>query len=307
MKTTKILILFLILNNTASGQQNSLRSKLIDEKYTWKTVSTDQIESYYFDLQPIQTSKFESHFRISLPGQIIDFYTSEKSKYIGTLTNHTTEYKNIKIKNTNFQEFREYQYLIEKIELDTEKVNEIVEMLISSQIQIPTDSLIPSWQQNFLDYNEIIFQFKIAKKYKKQTYHCIWSQKDDAEFKNTIFNNYQTLNSTFHLDSLYKNFEGKLKNGITYSRDGYIMTNKMTKKQSNIWSKSQPKRDYLKSIKDSVDNYLNSELKKKNIILKDIDCFGDYQLIFSLKGKLKKINLNKQEKPTLKESFGLSV
>lgn len=291
----------------ASGQENGLRTKLIDENYTWRTVSSEQLDSFYFDLQPIQTTKFKSHFRISLTGQIIDFYSSDNSKYHGKLTNYSTEYISVKNKDNDYDQNKEYQYVIEQIDLEQSNVENIVEKFIrTGQPEIPTDTLIASWQRNFLHCNGLIFQFNINGKYTKQTFHCPWGQNDSVEFKNIILNNYQTLKSTFQLDSLYDSFESKLPKGKTYSRDGYRMMYKMTDRQSESWKKSQPQRDYMKSIKDTVDNYINSELKKRNIELNKIECFEDYRLTFGKNGKLKNVNLSAYDKPTLKKSLGLS-
>ena len=307
IKVTSILVLFLFFSILASGQEYGLRTKLMDENYTWRTVSPEQLDSFYFDLQPIQTTKFKSHFRISLIGQIIDFYSSDNSKYQGKLTNYSTEYISIKNKDTDYDQSKEYQYVIEQIDLEQSRVDKTVEELIKTgQIEIPTDTLISSWQHNFLDCNGIVFQFNINGKYTKQIFDCPWGQKDNVEFKSIILDNYQTLKSTLQLDSLYDVFLSKLPKGKTYSRDGYIMMYKMTDLQSESWKKAQPQRDFMKSVKDTVDNYLKSELKKQNIELKDIDCFEDYRLTFGTNGKLKKIKISHYNVPKLKNSFGLS-
>jgi len=306
MKVTLTIIFFLFLTIFASGQENGLRTKLIDENYTWRTVSAEQLDSFYFDLQPIQTTKFKSHFRISLTGQLIDFYSTDNSKYHGKLTNYSTEYISVKDKNNDYDQRKEFQYVIEQIDLEQSKVDKIVEKLIKTgQPEIPTDTLIVSWQRIFLHCNGIVFQFNINGKYTKQIFHCPWGQKDSVEFKSIILDNYQTLKSTFQLDSLYDNFERKLPKGKTYSRDGYRMMYKMTDQQSENWKKSQSQKDVMKSVKDTVDSYLNSELKKQNIELNGINCFEDYRLTFGKNGKLKKISLSHYNKPKLKNSLGL--
>ena len=79
----------------------------------------------------------------------------------------------------------------------------------------------------------------------------------------------------------------------------------MTDQQSENWKKSQPQRDLMKSVKDTVDSYINSELKKQDIKLNGIDCFEDYRLTFGKNGKLKSVKLSHHDKPTLKKSLGL--
>lgn len=75
MKVILTTIFFLLLTICVSGQENELRTKLIDENYSWRNATAEQLDSFYFDLQPVQTTKFKSHFRISLTGQTIDFYS----------------------------------------------------------------------------------------------------------------------------------------------------------------------------------------------------------------------------------------
>ena len=79
----------------------------------------------------------------------------------------------------------------------------------------------------------------------------------------------------------------------------------MTDKQSENWEKTQPKRDFMKSVKDTLDSYINTELKKQRVELEEIDCFQDYGLTFGTNGKLKKVAISKQDKPKLKNSLGL--
>ena len=306
MKVTLSTIFFLLLTICVSGQVNGLRTKHIDENYSWRNKTAEQIDSFYFDLQPIQTTKFKAHFRISLTGQTIDFFSSDNVKFQGILTNYITEYITVKSKGSDYDQSKEHQYVIEQIDLEQTKVDKFVEGLIKTgQLEIPTDTLISSWQRNFLHCNSLAFQFNIDGKYTKQIFHCPWGQKDSIEFKSIILNNSENLKSTFQLDSIYDSFEGKLPKGKTYSRDGYRMVYKMTDQQSENWKKSQPQRDYMKSVKDTVDSYLNSELKKQKNQLNGIDCFEDYRLTFGKNGKLKSVTLSDYDKPTLKKSLGL--
>lgn len=306
MKVTLSTIFFLLLTICVSGQENGLRTKLIDENYSWGNKTAEQLDSCYFDLQPIQTTKFKSHFRISLTGQIIDFFSSDNVEFHGKLTNYITEYITVKSKDSDYDQSKEHQYVIEQIDLEQTKVDKIIEKLIrTGQPEIPTDTLINSWQHNFLHCKSLVFQFNLNGKYTKQIFHCPWGQKDSVEYKNIVLDNYQTLKSTFQLDSLYESFESKLPKGKTYSRDGYRMMYKWTDKQSENFAKTKPQRDFMKSVKDTIDIYINSELKKQDIKLDGIDCFEDYRLTFGKNGKLKTVKLSHHDKPTLKKSLGL--
>jgi hypothetical protein len=280
------------------GQKKELLTKSIDKKHSWGNATEEQIDSFYFNLQPIQASKFKCHFRISLTGQTLDFYSVDNVKYLGQLTNYTKEY---------IDQSKESQYVYEKINLEQSKVEEIVEKIIKTgQLEIPTDSLISSWKRNFLHCNSLVFQYNVNGKYTKQIYQCPWGQNDTLAYKNIILNNLENLKSTFQLDSIYGIFESKLPKGKSYSRDGYRMMYKLTDKESKNRRKMQPQKDFMKSVKDSVDSFLNSELKKQDVKLNEIDCLEDYQVTFGKNGKLKTIKVFQYNKPTLKESLGLS-
>lgn len=307
MKVNLSTLSFLLLTICVSGQENGLRTRLIDENYSWKNNTTKQLDSIYFDLQPIQTTKFKSHFRITLVGQTIDFYSSDNVKFHGKLTNYITEYNTVISKDSDYAQSKEYQYVIEQIDLEQTKVDKFVKVLIKTgQLEIPTDTLIPPWNHNFLHCNSLVFQFNIDGKYIWQIFHCPWGQKDSIEFKSIILNNYEKVKSIFQLDSLYESLESKLPKGKTYSRDGYRMMYKMTDQQSENWKKSQPQRDFMKPVKGTVDIHLNSELKKQKIELNGLNCFQDYLLTFGKNGKLKTVTLSHHDKLILTNSLDLS-
>lgn len=306
MKVSFTILFFLLSTILASGQDYGLQTKMINENYTLINKTVQQLDSFYFDLQPIQNTKFITHFRISLLGQTIDFYSADNIKFQGKLTNYITEYVSIKNKNSDYNRNKEYQYIIEQIDLEQSKVDRFVVNLIKTgQPEIAMDNIISNWQSNFLHCNNLFFQFYINGKYTQQIFHCPWGQQDSVEYKNIVLNNYQTLKSTFLLDSLYDIFIGKLPNGKTYSSDGYRMMFKITERQVNYLKKNQAQRDFMKSIKDSVDNYFNSELEKLNIELDGFNCFKDYRLIFGMNGKLNTIKLSHYNKSSLKKSLGL--
>lgn len=307
MKANLTMVFSFFLALFANGQEKEFQMKLIDENYTWRTASPEQLDSFYFDLQPIQSTKFKSHFRISWNGQTIDLYSADNLKYYGKLTNYTTEYITVKNKDKNHNQHKRYRYVIEQIDLQQSKVAEIVQKLIQTgQPEIPTGALIPSWVHNFLHCESLVFQFNINGSYTQQAFHCPWGQNDSIAFKKTILDNYQSLKLTFLLDSLYSNFEGKLPKGKTYTRDGYRFRYTMTDKQSKAWKKNQPQRDFMKSVKDTINSHINAELKKQDIKLDGINCFESYELTFGKNGRLKKVGVSHYNKPRLKNSLGFA-
>ncbi len=304
MKQTLAFILALTFSVAVYGQR--LQYKKIDNNYSWRTATKSQIDSFYYELNPIQTSEKQIHLRISLTGQLVDIFSIDGKNYEGVLTNIITGYSFRKVKGQEYEESFASQEVFQKISLDRAKVKYVFDSLIASrQLDIPTDSLILNWNTNFLHCGSIHFQYKIDGQFKTQEYFCPWSQSDTVTYKSIIVSNYNLIKTTFNLDSLYKQFENELPKGKSYSRDGYRMMYKMTNKESENWAKGKPRRDYLKSIKDTVDNYLELRLNNQKIELDNIECFENYQLVFGTNGKLKKVEVVEYDKPKLRNSLGL--
>lgn len=304
MKQIFAFILTLAFSITVYGQE--LQYKEIDKDYSWRTATKSQIDSFYYDLNPVETSKMQIHLRISSIGQVVDLFSNDGINYGGVLTNIITEFDSEKVKGQDYESSIARQEVFQKINLDNTKVKYVIDSLIASKlIKTPTDSLIPNWNTHFLHCGSIHFQYKIDRQFKTQKYFCPWSQNATVSYKSVIVGNYNLIKTTFNLDSLYKKFENEIPKGKSYSRDGYRMMYKMTDRQSANWSKGKPRRDYLKSIKDTVDNYIETRLSNQEIELVEIDCFEDYRLFFGKNGRLKKIEVSKYDKPKLRNSLGL--
>ncbi|NAY93471.1 hypothetical protein GTQ34_16285 [Muricauda sp. JGD-17] len=304
MRRCLVFILSIILSPVVNSQE--ILYKKTNKNYSWRTATKSQIDSFYYGLEPINSSKKKIHLRISLTGQLIDLFSTDGVNYMGVLTNVITEYGSEKVKGQDYESNVARQEVFQKIDLDKIKVKYVIDSLNSSKLlNFPTDSLIPNWNNNFLHCSYIHIQQKINQKFKSQEYYCPWSQDDSLSFKSIIVDNHQLLKKVFHLDSLYSSFQNKLPKGKTYSRDGYRLMYKLTDKESAGWNQDKPRRDYLKGIKDTVDNYLKSRLDNLDIELVEIDCFEDYRLVFGKNGKIKKIRVSKYDKPKLKNSLGL--
>lgn len=296
MKQIYSIILILIYSVTVNGQK--LQYKTVDKNFTWWTATAHQIDSFYYNLNPIQASNFQIHVRISLTRQIIDLF-GNRENYNGTVTNIITE--------QGYNEHKPDKKVFEKRELDRDKVRFVINSLNSAgQFDLPTDSLIPNWNMNFLHCGSIYFDSKIDGQFRTQKYFCPWSQKDSVQYKSLVVKNYHLIKEAFALDSIYKEFEGKLPKGKTYSADGYRVMYIMTDKESENWKKSEPRRKYLESMKDTVDRLITAELKNQKIELADIDCFEDYDLVFGTNGKLEKVTVSEYDKPKLKKSLSRS-
>lgn len=280
-----VLIVNLIISIQLHGQVSNLRCS--------------EIDSFYHLLPVVKNSKFKIHIRVSLTGQTIDLYSNDKISFQGTLTNNITEYKSVKTKGGERSESSQVVY--QTFQLDSTLSSEVAtKILQSGQDNIPTDSLVKNWKKWYLHCGSIFFQFKENNNYIEQSFHCPWSQPDSVEFKKTIISNYKFLEDKLQLETRFGTFESLLPKGKTYSKDGYGIMYIMTNEQSKAWEKDRPKRDYLKSIKDTINDFLNNRLKEVRVDYgsKESPCFSA-TLKFNRKGKLKSVKTNKSDRPKI--------
>lgn len=278
--------------------------KLIYGQTSWTTYPADLPMHDSLKVQQLDIPKtdYAFYYRLLLNGQTIDIYSQDKTVFNGEITNSIKEYKYVKIDNDYRSQAT--QLYSEKVEIDSSLATSIALQLIKSEQQsIPTDTLIDSWTKWYLHCGNLNFEIKNEGNYVKQSFHCPWSQPDYVEFKDVILSNYKLLQKELKLDSIYREFMSQLPKGKTYSRSGYGMTYIMTDKQEEDWENDRPRRDYLKSIRDTIDSYLRTELEKQKIELKDINCFEDYRLTFNEDGKLWKLKLSEYNKPKLFDDF----
>lgn len=296
---------FLILISTSLfSQSNDLHKIEIDTGFTWRNSTAAERDSFYLNLPVVRNTSFKTHIRISLVGQRIDLVSDDNKQFSGTLTNSTTEYKTVK---TEFGDsYEAFRIVSNKVLLDSSICSLIASKIIESgQPYIPTDSLIPSWNKWFLHCASADFQIKLKSNYVEQYYYCPWSQPDSTEFKDIIVSNYSLLNGSLRLDVYYETFEGLLEKGKTYSKDSYWFKYIMTDQERESWNRDKPRRDYLKSIKDTIDSYLNSNLQnlQSRSDTMTFSCYGAYNLTFGKSGHLKKIWIHPAEKMKLSDGL----
>ncbi len=296
----RIFILILSIVSVKIYSQ-SIEYKLND--ITNNKLSLEKENQYLYNLNPINQTSGSIHFRIIYNRQIIDLIRTNRNQFSGSILNRITQF-NYKKKNKN--ELKDKYEFFQRNEIDSVKAKEIVnKLLISKQYNLPSDSLIPNWNSNFLHCNTTYYQIKIENNVKNQKYDCIYGQDSTNVINKTLIDNNRLITKSLKLDSIYSSFTNKLPKGKSYSYDGYRVMYILTEKQNKDWIKSKPIRDYLKSKKDSVDNYLNLIIKQINIKNEKFNCFETYHLTFTKEGKLKKIKVADYNKPSLKKSLGL--
>lgn len=289
MKMKYILFILTILTFSSIYGQTGLTS------YSADLPAPDSLEVELID---IEKSDYTFFFRLHLSGQTIEIYSKDNKTYNGKIVNSIKEYNQIKFDDD--YRTKATKIYTEKVPIKKSKATSLAQQIIESgQILIPTDTLIESWTRWHLHCGSLKFELKNDGKSLEQSFHCPWSQPDSVEFKDVILSNYDLLKEELKLDSIYQGFWSQLPKGKTYSRNGYGMTYIMTDVQETAWKKDKPRRDYLKSIKDTVDTYLRTELDKQYIKLDGINCFEDYHLTFNENGKLRKLKVSDYDKPKL--------
>lgn len=291
MKSALLILTFLTFNS-AFGQ-TGLTS------YSADLPMQDSLEVALVD---IEKSEYAFYFRLLTSGQTVEIFSQDNRNFQGTITNSIKEYSQIKIEDDIRTQAT--KLFTEKVTIDTSVAASIAQQIrVSGQTSIPTDTLIKSWRRYYLHCGSLIFEIKNEGKYIEQSFHCPWGQPDSVEFKDVILSNYDLLKQELKLDSIYHGFWKQLPKGKTYSRIGHRMTYKLTDEQTAAWEKDKPRRDYLKSIKDTVDSYLKMRLEEIQATSDSTNspCRRAH-LTFGTNGKLKKIRTNRD----IKLSDGLS-
>jgi hypothetical protein len=269
-----------LLSSIQVKAQNSLKKfKVNSEK--------EQTNESYYGLQLIKNSEQKYHFRFLNDSQILDLFSDDGKVFIGQLVNYTTQ---LKKGRDGYEKYHKDIY--EKYLLDSVKSSKIGRLFLEKNlINIPTDSLIKNWAI-FLDCGGIDFEIKISTKHQNLSYSCLLSQEDSLPYVKVLKSLYYQTDSVLGLEKKHNEFIGKLKSGKSYSYGCCEVMYKLTKRESRKWHKAKPQREYLKSISDTLLNYLETELNKLLPNANELDCYNEYHLSFSKKGKFKKMKVD---------------
>lgn len=305
MKKIALLILSLFIGFNLYSQ-NRLQSVRVSEKYSESNHSQSELNEFYFKIKPVENSTYKYHFRHQRDGQIVDIYSDNGTDFSGELINSITKLKRIKRKYGDF--FKDDSYIFEKVKLNGESATKIGKLILSQKFYaIPTDTLIPGWKLNGLDCDKISYSFKIDNQFQFSEYICHRAQNDSIHFVPIIKAMYDSISQILDLQTQYSVFESKLEKGNRYSKNGLFMMYIMTDKESERWRKSQPQREYIQSIKDTVDTYLKSEIDKQKIQFDELNSSKEYILFFNKSGKLKKVLLSDYDKPKLSRGLDFYI
>lgn len=291
-KLVSILLILFSFSITAQLQKVEIDFDLMLPTITW-----EERDSIYFDLPIIVHSSYKNHFRVYLNGQTVDFISNDSVSYKAILTNDITEYKDVKNRK------KRHKYIFEKIEFDKITSTKLaLKILASGQAEIPTDTLIPSWNSWFFHCSGVKFHFKAGGLYAEKTYRCIDKQNDTICFIDIIKRNIQILQNELSLDSCYQAFISKLESGKTYSSDGYWFLSTLSTKPSKKVLRHFTRKFYFDSIIDTIDSFILSNIQT-NEFQNEESCNMQYHITYSKNGKLKKVKMEKYYKPKLADGL----
>ncbi|WP_152286654.1 hypothetical protein [Flavicella marina] len=263
----------------------------MNENFTFQKYSQEELNEYYFGLKRIKNSKVKYHFRFVQYGQIVDLESNNGIEFSGKLINEITESKPIKTDYGNDSE--PTNYVFQLVELEKEKSTKIGQLILKEELyQIPTDTLINNWNFNWLHCGSIEFNYKTENNLNTAIYTCPWNQNDTINEVKPIKTILSQMNEVLLLKEKYSEFTSRLEKGKFYSKDGYMQMYIMTEKECQGWRKGKPIRDYKKSIKDTIDNYLEQKLNELIPNSTELNCYDNYNLTFSKKGKLKSMKVD---------------
>ncbi|WP_299683629.1 hypothetical protein [uncultured Dokdonia sp.] len=286
-----LLILFFVLLSNVGKSQSQFERKDLNENIGSTYLTEYKQAEYYFDLVPLENSKYNFHFRYIKSGQIIDLHKENNGDFSGQIVNFIQETKEAKTEYGYNAE--PINYVFNKVKIADTCATKIGQYILKEKTnKIPTDSLIPKWNFNWLDCGAIKFKYKLKDKISSGTYTCPQNQNDSIKYVTNIKNLKDTVANILELKASFDDFTNKLPKGASYKIDGWITMYKLSEKQLEWHEKNKPMRDYLKTIKDIIDNYLELELNRLIPNSADLDCFDDYRLTFNKNGRLKNMKVD---------------
>ena len=234
-----------------------MRKNLNEEIGSTYLTKFNQAE-FYFDLLPLENSEYNFHFRYIKSGQVIDLYSKDKLSFSGQIINFIQETKEVKTEYGYNAE--PINYVFNKVKIAHTSATKLGKYILKEKTnEIPTDSLISKWNFNWLDCGALKFKYKLADKISNQTYTCAQNQNDSIAYVVDIKNLKDMLSNDLELKSSFDNFTNELPKGASYKIDDWITMFKLSDKQLEWREKNKPMRDYLKTVKDTIDNYLEFE------------------------------------------------
>jgi hypothetical protein len=285
LKNKLTLILLILIIKTVDGQINKRINIPKSENgdttlwYKWQHERGNNLK-----LQYLLTSTDTFHFRFWTTGQAVDIWTTDYKVYNGLITNHTDSYEY----DLKKQERKPATTFSNQVEIDTISARQVFD-LVKAISKIPSQDSIRGWGTG-LDGISYLFETSTPTTYSFKSYWTPTIQNNSIVEAKQIEAFVEKIYSILNLKLEYDKFFSTLKPG-SYTT-GFIIMTRLTDKQVEHWKKNKPYKDYLDSVKDTLNNYLSDTLTK--IFQKNggLACSDQFFLKFSKNNKLKKITTN---------------
>ena len=237
MKTLQTLI-FLLFFSSVLGQTKDLYNVLSVTGDTTFWFKYQQTVIKELSLSNLHTTTNSFYFRLWKANQVIDIWYNINGFYEGEITSWTSEYVPNDEKKTD-------RTLINKITINADTVNHLVELIKSSTIlNLPTDNLIKGWKQGF-DGITYIVEFSTPKQYSFKTYWtpAIQDTLNEAKIVQSFVDDFSELANT---KNVWQTFS-KIIPYECYINGGNIACKVLTKKQKKTYFKER--QNYRQSRK----------------------------------------------------------
>ena len=282
MNMPRTFIFFSLLCLTTCKSYGQIQKQLRGDTTFWYSFESKKFEKLKLPELISSTDKF--HFRFWADGQAVDIWTVDGVTFRGMVTSYTSSYQeNVSTKKPE----KDPQTFSKQVDLDTTTARKAFNL--TRQIEaIPTDKLIKNWVQG-LDGIEYVIETSTPAIYSFKTYWTPSVQDFSLAEAKKIKSFVKNLDSLLDLGHKYHQFFATLKPGNYYTGDGTMVAMKLTAEQNEYSKRTKPYRDYLESVRDTLNHYLSDTLTKIFARYGDIKCYDDFVLKFSRGNRLIKI------------------
>lgn len=288
MKKVLQIILIFFLSVVTYGQSNK---KLNIPIY----INGDTISGFKWQLEKVDILKIPNlisstdnfHFRFWTDGQVVDIWTQDFKTFFGTLTNYTYSYEPYDLKK---QKRNPSTTFSNQVQLDTSIAKQSY-LFIKSINSIPTQDSIKNWGSG-LDGITYLFETSTPTYYSFKSYWTPTAKSTNLIEAKQIQEFVDQMYTLLNLNAEYDKFFATLKTG-SYTSDHFGIKNKLNEKQIDNLKKYKPYKEYLDSVRDTLNNYLSDTLSKIFQKYGDLECYDQFFLKFSKKNKLIRIMTNR--------------
>ena len=285
MKQTSLIICFqlcfIVLN--CFGQHTKALS---GDTTFWYKLQLEKCEELKLPQLIPSTDNF--HFRFWTDDQSVDIWTTDGKTFGGLVTSYLKLYQENNLKKSSK---KQAGIFVQQVSLDTAVARKAF-YLTKHISAIPSDKFIRGWVQGF-DGIEYIIETSTPTTYGFRTYWTPSAQDSSLTEVKTMLSFVKDLDSLLRLGNKFNHFFSTLKPG-PYSYDGPMVMVKLTKKQNEYYKRTKPFRDYLASVRDTLNHYLSDTLTKILTNYDGLKCYDEFFLKFSRDNRLLKIATNSE-------------